>query len=1177
MFRNIYYHLPSQMSQTLQNQLLLAKSMNSIITLSDGAGTTITDGQITTNELTGTNLNVTNVDTTNMTLQNLTMGGSFEVPDVNDITTTYGLVSFANNGQTYLAKNLYLSAGYLLPYFPLSTTSYRLGLNSMQYLNSLSINNIGIGTNALSGKTGVVNQVTSSIAIGNNSFSSSPYGTWFECFNNVSIGDNCQKYNRYQSQDSVCIGGQVASSIDIASTFSSVLLGANIGKTSLSGYNSAVVIGSNVLTRSGANSSVIIGSNAFGNSTFSYANGICVVGYNSGLNVIANNRLTIFGNESLKNLNTNAFNMAIGPECANSLVNNTYCMCFGAFSDCNNNLKNSTSFGISCVTSESNTFKVCGDDAGLTALGYVRTQDFLISKKNRLLCGFFNTTGTVVLTFELGEYFFITGPTPTVIILPTPVSATTGSQNVTNFGARFTIVRTTASATQNITINPPSGQFIYFNGVASSSYSFSSSESYVELVCCNNGAGNSSWAVAKSQQVATGGFATGLSTNTISPYVVGTQCDLWTTSTATTINIGHQTSPQIINFSKINTNSIEPKTVGSDINMFTTTIASFLNFGNSGDYIDANFYVNPKFFGAVNFNNVAPLNLTGIPTSAITNYGTFTGGITASATQTINFGANAPTMRGDNIVADSIGQTQIDSGYLDLFTNQTIPFGIKTFTNPPVMSGASITATSIPNSALQTTVTLNDTASTFSATKTFTGGITASGTQTITFGSNAPTMSGANISANSIGQTQVNNGYLDLTTNQTITSGIKKFETAPSTGFQTLSGTGTVTFSLTGGKDILLSNSGITGVTLPTPTTDSLGQVFTLIRNGIAPTGSYAIGTQNTADRIVIDSVVIASYQTAFSQSSITVTALATSGTCWILSNYNNVNGLILSKYIYPLSWAGTFPSNSNYANINLISIGSGCLNSQTTLNYFSNAGAVYIGANVCRDMTANPTGVVIIGNSGFLATTTGVISNTTAVGGDVAKLYAQTGTGNTLLGFGSDFTAASSFSNSTAVGRGSLISASNVVVLGRTTETTIIPSASVQYGSSYRPNSVFKTISGTVDWSGASAPTNLPKYILFSAIGAAGTNYNITIPLTSNANVFEGMELIFRRTNTTASSTIFSSLTVVASGTDTIYGIGIMTTAASVVVLANGAYYGKIVCVNKVTSGSGQWAYFPS
>jgi len=157
------------------------------------------------------------------------------------------------------------------------------------------------------------------------------------------------------------------------------------------------------------------------------------------------------------------------------------------------------------------------------------------------------------------------------------------------------------------------------------------------------------------------------------------------------------------------------------------------------------------------------------------------------------------------------------------------------------------------------------------------------------------------------------NGYLDLTTNQIITSGIKKFASAPSTGFQTLSGSGTVTFSLTGGKDILLSNSGITGVTLPTPTTDSLGQVFTLIRNGIAPTGSYAIGTQNTADRIVIDSVVIASYQTAFSQSSITVTALATSGTCWILSNYNNVNGLILSKYIYPLSWAGTFPSNSNF------------------------------------------------------------------------------------------------------------------------------------------------------------------------------------------------------------------------------------------------------------------------
>jgi hypothetical protein len=108
------------MSQTLQNQLLLAKSMNGIIVFDDGAGTVIENGNIITNDL-----NATNMDTTNMTLQNLNMTGSLEVPDVNDITTSYGTVSFANYGNSYLAKNLYLSAGYLLPYFNLSTTSYR--------------------------------------------------------------------------------------------------------------------------------------------------------------------------------------------------------------------------------------------------------------------------------------------------------------------------------------------------------------------------------------------------------------------------------------------------------------------------------------------------------------------------------------------------------------------------------------------------------------------------------------------------------------------------------------------------------------------------------------------------------------------------------------------------------------------------------------------------------------------------------------------------------------------------------------------------------------------------------------------------------------------------------------------------------------------------------------------
>jgi len=89
---------------------------------------------------------------------------------------------------------------------------------------------------------------------------------------------------------------------------------------------------------------------------------------------------------------------------------------------------------------------------------------------------------------------------------------------------------------------------------------------------------------------------------------------------------------------------------------------------------------------------------------------------------------------------------QTFTGDIDASGTQTINFG----TNAPTMSGANIGSTTIPNSALQSTVTLNNTASTFSAKKTFTGGIDASGTQTILFGANAPTMSGANIGSATI-------------------------------------------------------------------------------------------------------------------------------------------------------------------------------------------------------------------------------------------------------------------------------------------------------------------------------------------------------------------------------------------------------------------------------------------
>jgi len=153
------------------------------------------------------------------------------------------------------------------------------------------------------------------------------------------------------------------------------------------------------------------------------------------------------------------------------------------------------------------------------------------------------------------------------------------------------------------------------------------------------------------------------------------------------------------------------------------------------------------------------------------------------------------------------------------------------------------------------------------------------------------------------------------------------------------------------------------------------------------------------------------------------------------------------------------------------------------------------------------------------------------------------------------------------------LISASNVVVLGRTTETVIIPSAKVQYGGSYQPNSVYQTNNATsLNWS-TSPPTNLPKTVLFSC--SSTTIVTLTLPAISNANIFEGFEFQFRRTNTFASATTTSQLIALCSGTDTLYISGAMTTAASMFILASGAFYGRLVCVNKTTTPY-NWAYFP-
>ena len=56
------------MSQTLQNQLLLCKSMNGIISFDDGAGSTISNGQIISNDISGNSITTNSFSTTDLIL-----------------------------------------------------------------------------------------------------------------------------------------------------------------------------------------------------------------------------------------------------------------------------------------------------------------------------------------------------------------------------------------------------------------------------------------------------------------------------------------------------------------------------------------------------------------------------------------------------------------------------------------------------------------------------------------------------------------------------------------------------------------------------------------------------------------------------------------------------------------------------------------------------------------------------------------------------------------------------------------------------------------------------------------------------------------------------------------------------------------------------------------------------
>lgn len=508
------------MAQTLQNQIMMSKSMNGLIVLSDGAGTTIQDGNIVTNNMTGSTITTGSLSTNDI---NLT--GSLEIPAVNDITDLSGnVVSLYNRGKTTLqqdafyygavtnnyniANKLYIDtalSGISSTYVTLATTQTVTGQKNMTNLYptfSLNTSNYKMG-NAMAYQT---SSTTDCIAWGDGALAgNSAQPTWGTTFRNICIGKNAgnklyrDSNNAATPDDDNVMIGVGAGRNAFYWTRQNVLIGTNAGGQNqirdcvFIGYNTAgngsfnltdsVIIGS----KSGQNVSSVGQLTCVGGSNGYLANQFTIVGYNNMTNSVTGNRICILGSNNLQNLSgADAFSCAIGNDNGNSQTGaNSYYNCYIGFgcNVANNTVQNSFTCGVSSTIPRKNCFYI-GSQNVFDASGNA-FQNLCLANKNTLFCTTDVTTGTTyTINWEDGDTINITNLSITSIQLPTPSTAGNGQYNI---GAKFTIIRNYTVTPSTITINAPSGQTILLpDGTTGSSYSFISTEKYVTFMCVAN-------------------------------------------------------------------------------------------------------------------------------------------------------------------------------------------------------------------------------------------------------------------------------------------------------------------------------------------------------------------------------------------------------------------------------------------------------------------------------------------------------------------------------------------------------------------------------------------------------------------------------------------------------------------------------------------------------------------
>jgi len=681
------------MSQTLQNQITYAKSMSGIVELSDGAGTTISNGQIITNDLSGNNISSSTFNTTDLTLPrkstaalNALLGSTIDldllIQNLNYNTSTRGFefwddqatgqiitVDTSNNGIDMNTINMSILANVL----DINSPNLTFTNSTVSFPNSLVSFNDNLPTSTLTSATLGTQFITRAIADGRFGQLAAA-NTWSSTntFNSNLPTSTITSATLSTQFITRAIGDGRFGQLAAANTFTSQNIFQNgiLPCTTLTQRNIQLG-GQNQLQyrQPGSDDNISIGEQTLqGDSD--------PVGQ---LNNTGQRNIGI-GRFVLKNVDTGSDNIFIGYQAGSGAqytrlvsVQPSRCIAIGSYSQSALNLyaTDAISIGYNSLSNASGpaTGNICiGSNVG-NGLNF-QTQNVLIGNNcaptvndNGVLAIGANCMGLATGSFNSG----------------TAVGAAAGYNNAGGQGGCF--------IGANAGFANTTGNYSTCLGFKAG---FSSTPTINDTICI----GYNSAAFSDYECVFGGESSTEQVFLTL-PKKHRLSCNQ--SAAVASFNILFRTNENVIinnTVTSINlpTPDVTGVNIGAKFNLLKTTSAS-------------NITINAPAGQTIGF-----INTSGVYATAATY--TFTASTNNISVLCIaNTGTSWLVINNNNI------------GFVDLTTNQTIA-GIKTFSSPPVMSGASITSNTIPSTSINNTSFVNLTTNqSAGGIKTFTGDI----------------------------------------------------------------------------------------------------------------------------------------------------------------------------------------------------------------------------------------------------------------------------------------------------------------------------------------------------------------------------------------------------------------------------------------------------------------------